>query len=85
MNVLFSFHEQSYINCCGFMGVAQGPESPNLCSDQSKEAEINCYCNNCLIATFLSFVLVAARRQLLEIKEVARFKDRFRTFSLGRS
>lgn len=65
------------------MGVAQGPESPNLCSDQSKEAEINCY--NCLIATFLSFVLVAARRQLLEIKEVARFKDRFRTFSLGRS
>ena len=83
MNVLFSFHEQSYINCFGFMGVAQGPESPNLCSGQSTGAEINCY--NCLIATFLSFVLVAARRQLLEIKEVARFKDRFRTFSLGRS
>ena len=83
MNVLFSFHEQSYINCCGFMGVAQGPESPDLCSGQSTGAEINCY--NCLIATFLSFVLVAARRQLLEIKEVARFKDRFQTFSLGRS
>ena len=46
------------------MGVAQGPESPNLCSSQSTGAEINCY--NCLIATFLSFVLVGARRQLLE-------------------
>ena len=46
------------------MGVAQGPESPNLCSGQSTGAEINCY--NCLIATFLSFVLVGARRQLLE-------------------
>ena len=65
------------------MGVAQGPESPDLCSGQSTGAEINCY--NCLIATFLSFVLVAAREQLLEIKEVTRFKDRFRTFSLGRS
>ena len=64
MNVLFSFYEQSYINCCGFMGVAQGPKSPDLCSGQSTGAEINCY--NCLIATFLSIVLVGARRQLLE-------------------
>ena len=80
LNVFFfSFHEQSYINSGESMVVAQaGVLVLQLTLRPVGRAEINC-----CIPEFC--VSACSSRQLLELKEVAIFKDRFRKFLLGRS